>query len=88
MVKDANSESSSNASSTSHLFSKVRKQESDYTGRMLQLLTSKNLTFTVCTVSFNIPNFYISRTLHLHVLYVSQNEHRMLFCTAVTDWFL
>jgi hypothetical protein len=38
-----------------------------------------SITITVCTVSFNIPKFYILPTMCLYVKYVSQNQQRTFF---------
>ena len=36
---------------------------------------------------FNIHKFYVLPTMHLCVLYGSQNKQRLFPYTALTDWF-
>jgi len=37
---------------------------------------------------FNIQQLYVLPTLHLCVLYLSENKQRIVPLTAQTDWFL
>ena len=37
---------------------------------------------------FNIQQLYVLPTLHLCVLYLSENKQRLVPLTAKTDWFL
>jgi len=37
---------------------------------------------------FNIQQMYALPTLHLHVLYLSQNKQRLVPFASLTDWFL
>jgi hypothetical protein len=53
-----------------------------------QYLTFQSLAVTLRTTRFNIKKFYVVPTLRLCVLYGSQNKLRLLFYTALRDWFL
>ena len=45
------------------------------------------MAVTIRTTSCNIQKLYVVLTLHLSDEYESQNEQRLLFHTALTDWF-
>ena len=51
-------------------------------------LTFKSLAITLRTTMFKIKKFYMLITLHLCVLYGSQNKQQLLPYTALTDCFL
>jgi hypothetical protein len=41
---------------------------------------------TVCTTRINIQNIYMMLTLHLYVLYQSQNKEQLSPYTVLRDW--
>ena len=51
-------------------------------------LTFRSLAVTLCTATFKIKEFFMLITLHLCVLYGSQNKQQLLPFTALTGWFL
>ena len=53
----------------------------------ITVLTFKSLAITLRTTRFKIKKFCMLITLHLCVLCGSQNTHKLLPYTALTDWF-
>jgi hypothetical protein len=51
-------------------------------------LTFQSLAVTLFTARFSTKKFYVVPTLHLCVLYGSQNKQQLLPYKTVRDWFL
>jgi len=43
---------------------------------------------TICTIRFNIQQFYVLPTVCIYVLYGSQNKQPLFPYTSLTAWFL
>jgi hypothetical protein len=57
-------------------------------GRQYGYFNILNLAVTLRTACCKIKKFCVLITLHLCVLYGSQNKQQLLPYTALTDWFL